>query len=572
MTRTPLDQPWDRPGKLAYARKRRRAALHPPITVYPMPADVIKDEDVEVPMRDGVILRLNLFRPTGAGPSPVILSANPYGKDRTPKKKRGGWSLNKQFRVMNQPEPLRISDQTSWEAPDPAWWVKQGYAVINLDTRGGGHSDGRGDLLSDQEADDIAEVIAWAAVQPWSNGRVGMLGVSYLALSQYKVAALNPPALKAICPWEGFTDAYRDVFTPGGVVEDGFARVWLFLTKRVVRLNTDLGAERRKHPLRDAWWEALTPDLSKVRVPMLVCTSFSDNNLHSVGSMRAFQETGSTERHAYTHRGAKWATFYGEEARQAQLAFFDRHLRERPVAQLPPVRLEIRDRADNVVEVRDEQEWPLARTSWQQLYLYFDGTLGQQPADTDGSVTFDLHKTAAAFDYVFEEDVEISGPMTLRLQVIVTGTDDPRLFVGVEKRSHGTPVPFNGSYGYGRDRVAQGRLRLALRELDPERSRPHQPEHTFRTLQPVRADEQIDVVIPLSSSATLFRAGESLRLIVAGRYLEPRNPLFGHFPTHYQPSARGRATIRCGADQPSALEIPVIPRASDHSAQGCKFH
>lgn len=192
MTKPPLDQPWDRPGKFAYARKRYRAALHPPVTVYPMPADVTKNEDVEVQMRDGVVLRLNLFRPAGNGPFPVILSAHPYGKDRVPKKKGSRWSLNKQFRIMNQPEPLRISDQTSWEAPDPVWWVQQGYAVVNLDTRGGGHSDGRGDLLSDQEADDISEVISWAADQPWSNGRVGMLGVSYLALSQYKVAALNP--------------------------------------------------------------------------------------------------------------------------------------------------------------------------------------------------------------------------------------------------------------------------------------------------------------------------------------------------------------------------------------------
>ena len=303
MNQITIDEPWHRPGAAAYARTRRRAALHPPVTVYPMPSDVTKEEDVAVQMRDGVTLRLNLFRPAGTpGPLPVILSAHPYGKDSVPKKKRGGWKLNKQFRIMNQPVPLRISDQTSWEAPDPVWWAQQGYAVINLDIRGGGHSEGRGDLLSDQEADDISQVIAWAADQPWSTGRVGMLGVSYLALSQYKVAALNPPALKAICPWEGFTDAYRDLFTPGGIVENGFTRVWLFLTNRVARLNTNLAAERRKHPLRDGWWDSLTPDLSKITVPMLECTSFSDNNLHSSGSMRAFQQAGSTQKHAYVHR------------------------------------------------------------------------------------------------------------------------------------------------------------------------------------------------------------------------------------------------------------------------------
>jgi hypothetical protein len=555
-----LDRPWHRPSALAYARSRVKAALRPPVTAYPMPADVIKEADVPVRMSDGVTLRLNLFRPQREGPLPVLLSAHPYGKDAVPKRKRGHWSLNKQFRIMNQPEPLRISDQTSWEAPDPVWWAQQGYAVINLDTRGGGHSEGRGDLLSDQEADDIAEVIAWAAGQPWSTGRVGMLGVSYLALSQYKVAALNPPALKAICPWEGFTDAYRDFFTPGGVVENGFARVWLFLTGRVARLKTNYAATRREHLLRDAWWESLTPDLSKISVPILECTSFSDNNLHSLGSMRAFQRAGSAERHAYAHRGPKWATFYGEEARQTQLAFFDRHLRERDVAPLPPMRLEVRDRRDHVVEVRDEQEWPLQRTDWRPLHLAGAGALTDvQPSD--GSVTFDLRRNAAAFTYQFDHDTEISGPMTLRLQVATAGAEDPRLFVGIEKWSEGMPVPFEGSYGYGRDHVAQGRLRLALRENDAENSRPHQPEHSFTTIQPIRDNERMEVLIPLSSSATLFRAGDGLRLLVAGRYPQPRNPFFGHFPTHYEPSARGTATITWTTEQPSILEIPVIPRS-----------
>ena len=182
----------------------------------------------------------------------------------------------------------------------------------------------------------------------------------------------------------------------------------------------------------------------------------------------------------------------------------------------------------------------------------------------EGSVTFDLRRNAAAFSYRFDEDTELSGPMTLRLHVATTGAKDPRLFAGVEKWSHGVPVPFNGSYGYGRDRVAQGRLRIALRELDPELSAPHQPEHTFRTLQPVRDHETVELLIPLSSSATLFRAGDSLRLLIAGRYLQPRNPFFGHFPTHYEPSTRGKATITWTPDHPSSLEIPVIPRG-DHS-------
>jgi len=558
MTNGPIDTPWKRPGRRAYARARLAALRKPPINVYPMPDDVEKDEDVAVRMRDGVTLRLNLYRPANAiGALPVLLSAHPYRKDALPKFKRGRWSVNPQFRIMNQSEPLCISDQTSWEAPDPVWWAQHGYAVANLDTRGGGRSEGRGALLSDQEADDIAQVIEWLASQPWSNGRVGMLGVSYLALSQYKVAALNPPALKAISPWEGFTDAYRDFFTSGGVEENGFARVWLAITKRAARLGTDLSAERRQHPLRDAWWQNLSPDLEKITAPILVCASFSDANLHSVGSMRAFQKVSSAERHVYTHRGPKWATFYGEEALRHQLAFFDKHLRQLDATALPPVRLEVRDRRDHVVEVRDESEWPLARTRWTRLYLGSGGQMAEAPG-AEGEVSFNLGREAAAFEYRFDTDTELSGPMTLRLTVSTHGATDPRLFVGVEKWADDAPVPFEGSYGYGRDHVAQGRLRLALRKLDPVDD-PHQPDHRFDAELLVPDNEPMDVQIPLSSSATRFRAGESIRLLIGGRYLQPRNPLFGHFPTRYVPSKSGRATLTWSHEAPAFLEVPVVP-------------
>ena len=386
-----------------------------------------------------------------------------------------------------------------------------------------------------------------------------MLGVSYLAISQYKVAALNPPALKAISPWEGFTDAYRDFFTPGGVVENGFARVRLAISKHAARLGTDLAVERRRHPLRDDWWQTLTPDLAKITVPILVCTSFSDANLHSVGSMRAFQKVDSVERHAYAHRGPKWATFYGEDALQHQLAFFDKHLRQVEAPRLPPLRLEVRDRRDHIVEVRDELEWPLARTEWKRLYLGNGGALNQTPG-TAGDVSFDLRRQAAAFEYRFDADTELAGPMALRVQVSTHRARDPRLFVGVEKWADGTTVPFEGSYGYGRDHVAQGRLRLALRELDPN-SEPHQPDHQFDVETPVGDGEFMDVQIPLSSSATLFRPGESIRLLIGGRYLQPRNLLFGHFPTHYQPTTSGQATLSWSQQSPAYLDVPVVPRA-----------
>jgi hypothetical protein len=568
------DVPWRRPGRVAYARRRIRSAMRPPVTVLPAPPQVMRQHDVGVRMRDGVVLQVNVYRPTGVGPFPVILSVHPYGKDAVPIRTRRGWKLSFQFRVMNQSEPIQISNLTGWEAPDPVWWVSQGYAVINADTRGAGTSEGTGSLLTDAEAQDSYDLVEWAGAQPWSNGRVGMLGVSYLAISQYKTAASQPPSLKAICPWEGFTDAYRDFMTPGGIAENGFSRIWQAATKRVARLDDDFRLERQRHPLRDSWWDSLTPSLEKITVPMLVCASFSDANLHSIGSFRALQRVSSTDRFAYVHRGPKWSTFYGEKAKAAQLAFFDHYLREQDVTEglppmLPRVRLEVREDHDRVVEVRAENEWPLARTAWTPLYLAAGGLLSDAPDSAHshavaGATSFSLRRNAAAFTYTFIHETEVTGPMNLTLWVSVSSADgDANLFVGVEKLHDGAVVPFEGSYGYGRDRVAIGRLRVSMRDTDAAASAPHQPEHTFLARQPVAPDEVVRLDIPLSPSATLFRAGDSLRLLVAGRYLEPRNPLFGHFPAHYASSSRGRCVLHWDAKRPARLEVPVIPRETE---------
>jgi predicted acyl esterase len=568
MTFNVRDVPWRRPDRIAYALRRIRNAIRPPVSVISASTQVRRDHDVAVRMRDGVVLRVNLYRPTGPGPFPVIVSVHPYGKDALPKKTQRGWKLNFQYRIMNQSEPIQISDLTGWEAPDPAWWVSRGYAVINADERGAGTSDGMGSLFTDTEAADSYDIIQWAGEQPWSNGNVGMLGVSYLAISQYSAAALRPPSLKAICPWEGFTDIYRDFMTPGGVAENGFSPIWQAISRRVARVSTDFRVGRRQHPMRDSWWEALTPELEKIEVPMLVCASFSDANLHGIGSFRAFHKVGSADRYAYLHRGPKWSTFYGEEATAAQLAFFDRYLRETDTPAQPPVRLEVRESHDRVVEVRAENEWPLARTEWVKLYLADGGRLTDAPGPP-GGIGFDLRRNAAAFNFTFANQTELTGPMNLRLWASLYGEGrgrqhgdsalrDANLFIGVEKWSDGRCVPFEGSYGYGRDRVAIGRLRISQRELDTTETFPHQPEHTFLTRQLVVSGEVVRLDIPLSPSSTLFRAGESLRLLVAGRYLEPRNPLFGHFPAHYPPSPRGRCTLHWDTEYPARLEVPVI--------------
>jgi predicted acyl esterase len=555
-----LDRPWRRPGAVGYGLARLRQILRPPISIYePLPGSLILDLDVPVTMRDGTVLRVNVHRPVDGPPAPVLMSAHPYGKDRIPQRKGRRPSIPFQYRMMRPPAPIRHSSLTGWEAPDPAWWVKQGYAVINADLRGAGTSEGVGSLMSDEEAEDIHDLVEWAAKQPWSSGSVGLLGVSYLAMSQYKVAGLRPPSLKAICPWEGMTDAYRDLMRPGGLLEDGFARLWTSGTRRAARLGVDVGAEQRSRPVIDEWWRSVTPNLSAIVVPMLVCASFSDNNLHGRGSFRAFRQVASPDRFAYTHRGGKWSVFYGEDARRAQLAFFDRYLRDAETDPPPRVRLEVRESRDAVIAVRNESEWPLARTQWRPLYLGEHGRLSDEPTVTEGQIAFHSRRNAAVFTFTVPEDLELTGPMAARLWVSVDGADDADLYLGVEKWRGRHYVGFEGSYGWGRDRVATGWQKLALRELDDLRSTPTEPVRTFRELQPVSPGEIVCVDVPLGPSATLFRAGESLRFVVAGRWLSNRNPLTGQFPAHYRRGPNVRCTLHWGADRPARLLVPVVP-------------
>lgn len=555
-----LDRPWKRPGALAYARARLRGILRPPVTITPASQRMTKDADVPVVMRDGVRLRANVYRPEGTGPFPVLLCAHPYGKDASlPRPARRGWRPDPQYRIMRQPVPVSFSSETGWEGPDPSWWTQQGYVVVNADLRGAGTSEGAGSLMSQQEGEDVFDLIEWAGVQPWSTGRVGMIGVSYLAMSQYRAATMHPPSLHAICPWEGFTDAYRDFFTPGGIVERGFSRVWETAMRLTDRLADDLAVERHRHPLRDGWWQSLVPDLERIEVPMLVCTSFSDGDLHSRGSFRAFARAGSAEKSAWTHRAGKWATFYSDEARDLQRDFFDRHLKGRDVPPPPRLRLEVRESADVVVDVREEHEWPLARTAWTPLHLGGDGLLAAGRPDAPGSARFRTRREGIAFTHTFDADTEVTGPMALDVWVSVTGATDVSLFVGVEKWRGRRYVPFEGSYGYGRDRVALGWQRAALREVDAAQSAPYAPVHVLRTEQPLEPGKVVPVRIALGPSATLFRAGESLRLLLAGRPLTPRNPLSGQFPAWYAPSRRGVCTVHWGPSTASRLLVPVIP-------------
>ncbi|WP_275559414.1 CocE/NonD family hydrolase [Streptomyces sp. 5-6(2022)] len=170
---------------------------------------MIIDRDVAVPTDDGTVLRADVYRPDTTEPVPVLMTLGPYGKGVQYK---DGYAPQWDWLVTTHPGILPGSTRAymAWETVDPETWVPWGYAVVRVDSRGAGRSPGRLDIMSPREVRDYYDAIEWAGIQPWSSGKVGLIGISYYAINQWLVASLQPPHLAAMVPWEGAADFYRD--------------------------------------------------------------------------------------------------------------------------------------------------------------------------------------------------------------------------------------------------------------------------------------------------------------------------------------------------------------------------
>jgi len=558
--------------------------LRPQCELVPPDPDVLCEYDVRIPMPEGFELNASIFRSRKASAEgsrvPVVMCAHPYDNHLLPALGRtplGG--PPQQYRMIPQVGRPRFSTITSWEAPDPNFWVAAGYAVVNLNLPGYGGSGGAPGLFSVEQAKSYYDAIEWVAAQPWSTGAVGLLGVSFLAITQYHVAACRhyggPPAsLKCIAPWEGLADMYREQSCPGGIDDDGFAPFWWFTevlpaltgsTADFARHNGGTPYELfNQHPFYDNFWREKAAPLAEIDVPMLVCASFSDHGLHTTGSFRAFVEARSTHKWVYTHRTGKWDAFYSDEVEQLVKQFMDCFLKgdsSNGFLERAPVRLEVRSSRDVIHEVRDEREWPLARTVFTKLWL--DGTrLSSVPADGASVAEHPARGGRSTFTYRFDEPTELTGPMKLHLWVEARGAggeappDDMAIFVAIDKLdASGRSVRFRGSVGNDRDMVTRGFCRASRRELDAEASTDWQPVLRGTSHLPLAPHERVSVDIALYASSTFFDRGESIVLIVAADEIIPSPPYRKRVDCN-----RGVHRLHLGGECDSHLLVPVIPR------------
>jgi len=202
------------------------------------------DWDAPIKMDDGVILRADVFRPVDDQRHPVIMAYGGYGKNL---RWQEGYAAAWAEVLAKYPEITEGSSNNyqCWEHVDPEKWVPDGYAVVRVDARGSGRSPGVIDNMSPREVTDLYDCVEWAAVQPWSTGKVGLSGVSYLAIMQWAVAALQPAHLAAMCVWEGLVDHYRDASHHGGILCT-FTRPWF--EGQVRGVQNGLGSRGPRNP------------------------------------------------------------------------------------------------------------------------------------------------------------------------------------------------------------------------------------------------------------------------------------------------------------------------------------
>jgi predicted acyl esterase len=214
------------------------------------------------------------------------------------------------------------------------------------------------------------------------------------------------------------------------------------------------------------------------------------------------------------------SAYYGAEATGARIRFFDFTLKgiRNGLDREPPVRLAIYDEGPDPIAVTASEPWPPANLIWASLHLDAGGKCSPEPASVNvGRRSFSTRGAPAGFDWVFDKDVDVIGPMAVRIYVEVSGGDDAVLFAGIRKFRGRRELTFEGSFGFAWDMVTKGWQRVAHRELDHRLSTPEQPVHTHVRAEPLLPGEIVPVDIALLPQATRFLKGDRLRLELRGR-------------------------------------------------------
>lgn len=540
---------------------------------------------IEVPVRarDGTQLFVDVCLPKGPAGAryPALLSMSPYGRE-----------------IQHLAPPVgRESDYTRGtggiESGMTDYFVPRGYVHVHGDPRGIGRSGGQYLHFGEQEQQDGYDLVEWIARQPWCNGNVGMLGMSYFAVNQLLVATQRPPSLKAIFVHDGYTDMYRQLAYHGGIFNFGFYQhIWrLFPTSTTQPMSRTLLSEDEyaarlesirgdrdlrgypylykltinpennplmldllMHPFDGQFYRERSayPDFDKIRIPVFIVSRWSAWAIHLPGAIDAFHNLDAPRKMVVTE--TSWEGGFGRpwhENHDLVLRWYDHWLKgnDTGVMDEPPVRYFVKgtnrwDQAD---------AWPPKDVSYQPYYLHEAGILSDQaqmpherpsrffnePWQAPGQSSENVRFTSAPVS----RGLEIAGPVALHFWASLS-SDDANWFVQLRD------VAPDGTSKI----VTKGWLKASHRELDEERSTPERPYHPHQRRLETKPDETYAYQIDLRDTAHVFLPGHRIQILIKGQDSPWEDFAIWY---HVNNMTRTEHTIYHDSLQPSHVLLPV---------------
>lgn len=493
--------------------------------------EVTVERDIRVPVRDGTILVGDLFRPAAKGKFPVLLGAHPYNCE-----------------IMSAPlRPIGYGNLRGYmEAGDSKFFVRRGYvhAIINL--RGSGKSQGKFQMMGPLEVQDVIDVIQWLAKQPWSDGNVGMFGVSSFAWLQLQVAARNPPHLKAVfAPW-GATDFYRDVFYHGGILAHGFLRHWSlnwdnprpiswtkekFGEKKYRKAieaalhDEDIVAvpdlrqilenpEKGRNPavvdvilnrLDGEYYKERNVDFGNARTPAFIGACWGEYGLHLPGALRTWKHWKGPKKMVISAPVYLDRPVY--QYQYESMRWFDHWLKgvDNGIMDEPPVRLFI----PGTAEWKASTDWPVPETRWTPFYFHAGGLLSEHELfPNEGHNSFEdstfVHGELTYWTPKMVENTELIGPIPLHLYA--SGSDSEMfVFATLLHRDRAGEVR----------ELTRGWLRASQRALHPD-SEDWEPIQAHTKREPLEPGKIYELRLNIIATARHLLAGERIGVRIKG--------------------------------------------------------
>ncbi|RAK76708.1 CocE/NonD family hydrolase [Aspergillus fijiensis CBS 313.89] len=499
-----------------------------------------------IPMRDGVELCANLFLPFAASKegkqAPVICSMGPYGKDIH----ASTFGLPKTPIYAEMYKHIKpLGPDAAFELCEPTIWCREyGYALLRVDVRGVGGSQGKLDpfglersekIQADAEGQDLYDVVEWAADQPWCTGKVAFSGISYFGMVGYWASMQRPPHLACVMSYESACSMYQAA-RRGGIYSNNFQSHWYhnivvpYQGGRQDGTLTEeqLAANRVDYPKlltlteypTDGAWAVLEKvrKLSDIEVPFYSAGNWTDPELHLPGNIRAFNGISSQYKWLEMHTGNHLGAFYEPDHIALQKKFLDHFLFDKKangMLDVPRIRL-LQHHGTETLYRENEVSFPPADAEDVSFYLTPEKKLSLAlPSGSKETFAYAGFKESLKFslESPFSESFELLGSPYLELEVS-TQAKDLDLFVYLRAvDADGNVIVLRGNHGEPMDTFARGYFRLSHRD---EVAKDFLKEKVLAQKSMARSEvtqgKVYSVLVPLYPAAFLFDPNQRLEL------------------------------------------------------------